>query len=273
MVVAQDARALAFGMELIVLGCSGSGPGPDSPAAGYLVRAGATAVALDLGNGTFGALQRHLDPFELGAVALSHLHPDHCADFSALAVHRRYHPRRPYDPTVRRLPVHAPVEAPQRLAMAYAASAQEREKADLTDVFAFAPLTDGASATVGDVRIDVRAVDHPAEAYAMRLEHAGRSIVYSGDTGPCEALVELARGADVLLAEATWPHTGIWDEPPPGVHLSGRQAGEHATRAGVGRLLITHVASWFDREAVLAEARTAFDGPVELVVADRTYPV
>jgi ribonuclease BN (tRNA processing enzyme) len=258
-------------MELIVLGCSGSGPGPDSPAAGYLVRAGATSIVLDLGNGTFGALQRHVDPFDLDAVAFSHLHPDHCADFSALAVHRRYHPRKPYDPVARPLPVHAPAEAPERFAMAYAPSAAERADTDLTDVFAFTPITDGSTATAGGVAIDVRAVDHLCEAYALRLEHAGRSLVYSGDTGPCEALVELARGADVLLAEATWPHTGVWDEPPPGVHLSGRQAGEHAAKAEVGRLLITHVASWFDRDAILAEARAAFDGPVELVEAGASY--
>src|SRR5690348_10837754 len=147
-------------MELIVLGCSGSGPGPTSPASGYLVRAGATAVALDLGNGTFGPLQRHLDPFDLDAQVFSHLHPDHCADFTALAVHRRYNPRRPYDPTERRLPVLAPGEAPERFAMAYAPSAQERAETDLTDVFAFRALTDGATTTVGDVRVDARAVDH-----------------------------------------------------------------------------------------------------------------
>jgi ribonuclease BN (tRNA processing enzyme) len=260
-------------MELIVLGCSGSGPGPDSPAAGYLVRAGGADVLLDLGNGAFGALQRHLDPFDLDAVAFSHLHPDHCADFTALTVHRRYHPRKPYDPVARPLPVLAPAEAPERFAMAYAPSAAERAETDLTDVFAFQPLTDGAEAAVGDVRLTARAVDHLCEAYAVRLEHAGRSVVYSGDTGPCEALVELARDADVLLCEATWPHTGLWDEPPPGVHLSGRQAGEHAAKAGVGRLLLTHVAAWYDRDAILAEARAAFDGPVELVAPDRSYPV
>jgi ribonuclease BN (tRNA processing enzyme) len=260
-------------MELIVLGCSGSGPSAASPASGYLVRAGGAAVVLDLGNGAFGALQRHLDPFDLDAVAFSHLHPDHCADFTALAVHRRYHPRKPYDPAARPLPVHAPAEAPERFAMAYAPSAQERAETDLTDVFAFHPVTDGTSAAVGDVRLDARAVDHLCEAYALRVEHAGRSLVYSGDTGPCDALVELAEGADALLCEATWPHTGLWDEPPPGVHLSGRQAGEHAAKAGVGRLLITHVAAWYDREAILAEARAAFDGPVELVEAGGSYPV
>lgn len=260
-------------MELIVLGCSGSGPGPESPAAGYLVRAGDAALVLDLGNGTFGALQRHLDPFALDAVLFSHLHPDHCADFSALAVHRRYHPFPPLDVRAHPLPVCAPGEAPERFAMAYAASAAERAEADLTDVFAFAALADGSTAGLAGTTVRARAVDHLCEAYALRVEHDGRSIVYSGDTGPCDALVELARGADVLLCEATWPHTGLWDEPPPGVHLSGRQAGQHAAKAGVGRLLITHVASWYDRDAILAEAAAAFDGPVELVGADRSYPV
>jgi ribonuclease BN (tRNA processing enzyme) len=262
-------------MELIVLGCSGSGPGPHSPAAGYLVRAGGAALTLDMGNGTFGALQRHLDPFDLDAALFSHLHPDHCADFSALVVSRRYHPRPPYDVTARRLPVHAPGEAPERFALAYAASAAERAETDLSDSFDFTALADGATATVAGVAVEARAVDHLVETYALRLEHAGRSIVYSGDTGPSAALVELARGADVLLCEATWPHTGIWGDggPPPGVHLSGRQAGEHATKAGVGTLLLTHIASWYDRDAILAEARTAFDGPVELAEAGASYQV
>ena len=82
-------------MRLTVLGCSGSGPGPISPASGYLVEAGDARLVLDLGNGTFGALQRHSDPWQLDAVLFSHLHPDHCADFTALVVYRRYHPHAP----------------------------------------------------------------------------------------------------------------------------------------------------------------------------------
>jgi ribonuclease BN (tRNA processing enzyme) len=261
-------------MRLIVLGCSGSGPGPDSPASGYLVEAGDTRLVLDLGNGTLGALQRHIDPWRLDAVVFSHLHPDHCADFASLVVHRRYHPRPPYDPTARPLPVYAPAEAPDRFAAAYAPSAAERAETDLTDVFAFHPLGDGDSAQVGGARITARRVDHLCEAYALRVDAGGRSLVYSGDTGPCTALVELTRGADVLLCEATWPHVSDqWEEPPPGVHLSGRQAGEHAAAAGVGKLLITHVPVWNDGDKLLAEAKAAFDGPVELVAPDATYAV
>src|SRR5690606_21128142 len=261
-------------MRLVVLGCSGSGPGPDSPASGYLVEAGDARIVLDLGNGTFGALQRHVDPWRLDAVAFSHLHPDHCAAFTALVVHRRYHPHPPYDAAARPLAVHAPAEAPDRFAAAYAPSAAERAETDLTDVFAFHPLTDGGTAEVGSARLTARRVDHLCEAYGLRVEADGRSLVYSGDTGPCPGLVQLARGADVLLCEATWPHvTPQWDEPPTGVHLSGRQAGEHAAAAGVGRLLLTHVPAWYDGEELLAEATAAFDGPVELVVPDGAYEV
>lgn len=253
-------------MRMIVLGCSGSGPGPASPASGYLVRAGDVHLVLDLGNGTLGALQRHLDPWELDAVAFSHLHPDHCADMSALYVHRRYHPRPPVEHAP--LPVFAPAEAPDRFAAAYAPDAAERAVTDLSDVFAFRPHT--PETAVRDVVLRTAAVDHPCEAYALRVEHGGRSLVYSGDTGPCAGLVELARGADVLLCEATWPHH---DDAPPGVHLSGREAGEHATAAGVGALLLTHVPPWFDAEELRAEAKAAFDGPVDVVVADGEYEV
>lgn len=262
-------------MQLTVLGCSGSGPGPDSPASGYLVRAGAITVTLDLGNGTFGALQRHVDPWTLDAALLSHLHADHCADTAPLVVWRRYHPRPPFDATRRRLPVLAPAGAADRLAWAYAASRQELGETDLTDVLEFRDIADGVDTSVGDLAVRAGLVDHPVEAYALRLEHAGRSLVYSGDTGPSRGLVDLARDVDVLLCEATWPHVipGAWDEPPPGVHLSGRQAGEHAAAAGVGRLLLTHVPAWFDGADLLAEAKAAFDGPVELVVPDATYEV
>jgi ribonuclease BN (tRNA processing enzyme) len=258
-------------MELTVLGCSGSGPGPASPASGYLVTAGAVRLLVDLGNGSFGALLRHLDPWRLDAAALSHLHPDHCADVANLVVHRRYDPSAP--PSAPPLPVFAPSEAADRLAAAYAASAEERASADLSDVLDFRPVADGG--TVGDVTVAATPVAHPVEAYALRVEHAGAALVYSGDTGPCPALVELARGADVLLCEASWPHVvpGRYTEPPAGLHLSGRQAGEHAAAAGVGRLLLTHVPVWCDPAAVLAEARETFDGPVELVAPDATYAV
>src|SRR3954465_8513241 len=85
-------------MRLTVVGCSGSYPGPGSPASCYLVEAddadGRTwRVLLDLGSGALGALHRYADPLGIDAVLLSHLHPDHCLDLSGYYVLRKYHPR------------------------------------------------------------------------------------------------------------------------------------------------------------------------------------
>lgn len=252
-------------MLLTVLGCSGSVPGPDSPASGYLVRAAGTSVVLDLGNGALGALQHHLDPFEVSALLLSHLHADHCADVAGLTVYRRYHPRRPH---ARLLPLHGPSDIAERLVAAYATDVDDRLVTDLTDVFAFHPY--GPPVEMGPLEISTARVDHPCEAYALRITEGGRSLVYSGDTGPCDALVRVAEGADLLLVEASWPHDAA---NPVGVHLSGRQAGEAAAAAGVGRLVITHVPPWTDAGLMLREAREVFDGPAELARAGAHYDV
>ncbi len=94
--------------------------------------------------------------------------------------------------------------------------------------------------------------NHPVEAHALRLEAGGRSLVYSADSAVCDGLVELARGCDVFLCEASWLSEPT---PPPDIHLTGREAGEHATRAGVGRLLLTHLMPFTDAAAIEAEAR------------------
>jgi ribonuclease BN (tRNA processing enzyme) len=250
---------------LTVLGCSGSVPAAASPASGYLVRADGASVVLDLGNGVFGALQRYIDPFALEGLVLSHLHPDHCADVSAMTVYRRYHPRPPRHGT---LPLYGPSDAAERLTAAYAPNAGERKITDLSDVYNFRSYRDVAR--VGPFEVRAAPVDHPCEAYALRFHHAGKALVFSGDTGPCGQLVELATGADVLLAEASWTYQ---PNNPPGVHLSGRDAGEAAAAAGVGRLLLTHVPPWTDPEHVLAEAQAAFSGPTELVHAGAHYEI
>ncbi|EID55451.1 MBL fold metallo-hydrolase [Saccharomonospora xinjiangensis] len=256
-------------MRLTILGCCGSIPGPDAAASGYLVEAGGFRLLIDLGNGTLARLQTVCDPFSLDALVLSHLHPDHCADFSALAVLRRYHPNPPYDARRRTLAVHAPSEAPARLANAYAPHEAERRETDLSDVFDFHPLSP-QSITLGPFTVTPVPVEHPTESFGLRITHDGVTLAYTGDSGPCAGLDDLADGADALLCEASWTDA---PDRPTGLHLSGRQAGELAERAGVGRLLLTHVPPWSDGEAILAEADAAFDGPVRWVRQGEVYDI
>ncbi|HEX5120619.1 MAG TPA: MBL fold metallo-hydrolase [Pseudonocardiaceae bacterium] len=256
-------------MLLTVLGCSGSVSGPNAASSGYLVESDGGRLVLDLGYGTLAALQAARDPFDVDALLFSHLHPDHCADFSGYIVLRRYHPRPPIDPRRRRLAVYGPSDARDRLVAAYACNATEAAETDLSDLFAFLDYGDTATEIAG-FTVTAARVDHPCEAYGVRIERAGRSLCYTGDTALCDSLVRLADGVDTLLAEASWTEG---PDRPANLHMSGRQAGELAAKAGAGRLVVTHVPPWTDKAAVLAEARQAFPGDVVLARAGAEYPV
>ena len=126
----------------------------------------------------------------------------------------------------------------------------------------------GDHVEVGPFRVEAVPMVHPVEAYGLRISCAGRTLAYTGDTGPCEALDRLADGADLLLAEASFRDR---DDNPPLIHLTGADGGRLAARANVGRLVITHIPSWFDKEGLLAEARAVWDGPAELAKPGAVY--
>lgn len=246
-------------MKLTVVGCAGSAPGPTSPASCYLVEHDGFRLVLDLGNGSFGPLQSYVDPSAVDGVFLSHLHADHCLDVAPFVVWHRYSGRS----SEVRVPLYAPVAAERRLALAYDADGD-----GITDVFDFVPVGPG-SFELGPFEVTLARTAHPIECYAIRLTVDGRSLVYTGDTGPCERVIELARGADVLLAEAAHPPgPGL----PLGLHLTGREAAEHASAAGVSRLLLTHIPSWVDEIGQLFTASQVFS-ETELVRPGATYDI
>ncbi|MGH3744446.1 MAG: MBL fold metallo-hydrolase [Mycobacteriales bacterium] len=249
-------------MDLTVLGCAGTFAGPASGCSSYLLEHDGFRLMVDCGYGAVGALQRHGDLLDLDAVLVTHLHADHCIDLVAYSYARFYDPRG-CPPA---LPVFGPAGTAERIAQAAGSS----RPGWLDRVFDWRPI-DGSALTVGPYAVTMARTNHPVECYGQRVEAGGRTLAYSADTGACEALVDLARGADLFLCEASF-----LDGPgnPDGVHLCGREAGEYAARAGVGSLLLTHlVAAWGDEQATLAEAKAVFGGPLELARADATYPV
>lgn len=240
-------------MRVTIIGCAGSFPHAHSPASCYLVEHDGHRILLDLGNGALGALQRHVDlvwPGALDAVVLSHCHIDHCADAASLYVQRHYAPQ----PPTRALAVLGPSDARDRLAAVYGMT----DPRLLDEEFDFRGL-EGES-RVGPFVITSVPAAHPVEAYSVRVEAGGRSLVYSGDTGPTAGLVSLAAGADLALFEASF----VGDDNPPDLHLSARDAARIAQEAGVARLVLTHLVSWNDDEQVLREAQEAFTGPLTL---------
>jgi ribonuclease BN (tRNA processing enzyme) len=247
-------------MRLTVVGCSGSFPGPESAASCYLVQHDGYALVLDLGSGALGPLQRYVDLDEVDAVLVSHLHADHCADLCGYYVARKYRPARTSPPP---LAVYGPAGTRRLIAGAYGGISEQH----LAEVFTFHDVTDGVR-VMGPFTVTAARTAHPVECYAVRVEAAGRALVYTGDTGPSAAVTELAAAADLLLAEASFVQAG---PNPADLHLTGRQAGSMAQTAGAARLVVTHVPPWHDPQVARAEAQAAFDGPVELARTGATY--
>ncbi|MDR0504609.1 MAG: MBL fold metallo-hydrolase [Bifidobacteriaceae bacterium] len=238
-------------LTLTVVGCCGCFAGPDSPASSYLISLNTPGqrpwkVVLDLGSGAFGALQALLDPAAIDAIAISHHHADHAADLAGLKVYARHNPQGALPPI--RLFAPAKVFAKQ---------------ADQT-AFNLTPWQDNQPVTLGPLTLLPRRVQHPVEAYGIGISFTPdqpADLVYTGDTDLCPAIVELAGGARVLLADATF-REGV--DLVRGIHLTGRRAGLLAAEAGVGQLILTHLPVWHDPAAIIAEAAAVFAGPITL---------
>ncbi len=265
-------------MKLTIVGCSGSFPGPSSPASCYLLTAHDGVrpwrVLIDLGSGALGAVQKYMDLADIDAIFLSHLHPDHCMDLCGLHVAVRWGP----DGWNRgRIPVWGPADTADRLATAYGLDLEP----GMREEFDFHLWQEREPVSVGPFTLTPYAVNHPVpEAYALRVEVTeydgsgmDRSAVltYSGDTDSCEGLEDAARNADFFLCEAAFEEGR--DDHIKDVHLTGKRAGEAATRANVKRLLLTHIPVWTSANTVVAEARETYAGEVAAAVAGVHYTI
>src|ERR1022692_3454921 len=242
---------------MTIVGCAGSFPGPDSPASCYLIEADGFRLVLDLGNGALGSLQRYCGLDDVDAICLSHQHADHCIDMCASLVARTHHPQGPRP----RLPVYAPANTAERLTRAVGLDPGP----GMTEAFDFVTLVPGTM-EIGPLRVTTARMNPPVETYAFRLEHAGHVLAYSADTGPCDELPVLASGADLLLCEASFLDGS---DLAADLHLTARQAGEHAARAAVGELVLTHLVAWNDPSRTQEEAAGAFGGKLSIAAAGR----
>src|SRR5690606_20203737 len=157
------------GMRVHIIGCSGSFAGPESAASSYLLEAEDEAgrtwrVLMDLGSGAFGPLQSVIDPADLDAVVISHLHPDHYLDLTGLEVFWAYHSRT----DLGQLPIHAPAPLPERLNAVLSREGCIPDGVDRAP-FEHHILADGARFTIGPFAFETRSVLHPVEAYGFRI--------------------------------------------------------------------------------------------------------
>jgi ribonuclease BN (tRNA processing enzyme) len=251
-VTADDGR-----LRLTVLGCSSAVPHPAWPAAGFLVDWGSTAILLDVGQGIVRRLEALMDPRDLAAVVVGHMHADHYLDLAGLRYIFPWGERA----TVR-LPLQLPPGGTRRMdALADAISERVGFFDAAYDIREYDPEE---TLAIGPMTVRFRRGRHYIPAWAMAVEAPdGARLVYTGDTGPSDAMVDFARDADLLLVEAGLRSTA--DDDPERGHLTPEEAIELATAAQARSTLLVHYAP--ARRAELEAMCAAAPVPIEPAVA------
>jgi ribonuclease BN (tRNA processing enzyme) len=251
-----------------VLGKSPSWQDADGACSGYLIEEDGSAVLLDCGNGVFSKLRRYRDYTRVDAVVISHLHADHFLDLVPFSYALTYAPRQQPTPVDRwpgtdhpaRPKLHAPSGATEVFRRVVGAWGNEDLIENAFDIEEFDVDSQFA---IGSLKFRFASVPHFTPTFAIDISstNGGGRVTYGADCSPNEKLVEFAQGTDLLIVEATLPRperTGIRG------HLTPEEAGEHASRANVKRVLLTHVSDELDELWVKKCARRKFPGQIDV---------
>jgi len=246
-------------MELTVLGRYSPFPAPGGAMNGYLLHHGSTWLLLDAGNSVASRLLERLPIEQLTAVVCSHLHEDHIADVHCLRFAQMG--AQQAGRTEAKLQVYAPAEPAARHTWIEGGE-------DWQDLHTYDPEQ---PLVLGELEVRFFRTNHPIPCYAMRIKPVdadGPVLFYTADTGLCEPLVEAARGASLLLVEASL--TEEYATKKSFGHLSAAEAAAFARDAGARRCLFTHIYPGIDPQALLAEGRPVH-AAIEVADEGRTY--
>jgi ribonuclease BN (tRNA processing enzyme) len=251
--------------KLTILGSSPAWTNPGGAGSGYLLRHGSSAVQIEAGSGTFGRLRRVIAVEQLSAVIISHVHGDHFLDLVPLCYGIKYGKIRS-----KPLPVFVPPGCIEFLNNF--GRALNGESDFFSGTFDMREYPTDQDFQVDSLTFRASSVQHYIASHALRC-HVGAGFVFSGDSAPCDQLVEAARGAGALLCEAAL--TNLADDAPNPTergHLTPAEAADIARRAGVRRLILTHFRTDIqDYQSVEKQARAHFSGQVTLAREKRTY--
>jgi ribonuclease BN (tRNA processing enzyme) len=258
-------------IRLTILGKSPSWQDRDGACSGYLLELAGVSLLLECGSGVFAKLRGHHDYSKIDAVIVSHLHADHTLDLVPFAYALKFGPPLREDRPV----VYAPPGA--RAAWRRLCSAWGSQTL-IEDAFELREYDPAGELELDGVRVRFQPVPHyvPTNAIELRVDGEQRRLVFSADCGPNDEIVEFARGAELLLIEATRLDQPLRDDEdpdePPG-HLTAADAGAIGRRADVGRLVLTHFSDQLDPDKIRAQAQAEFGRPVELAREGESYEI
>jgi ribonuclease BN (tRNA processing enzyme) len=240
-------------MKINVLGSCGAWPEAGQACSGFLVEQDGCRLLLDVGYAVLPRLLTLCAAEQIDAVVVSHGHPDHCADLNPLLRARALGPAPPPP-----LPVYA-------LPGALDAVLALDRPGMLEDAYQLCEFQPRDELAVGPFNIQTALLPHWVPNAAVRVTAGRKSLTYSGDGGPSPELIALARGTDLLIAEATYPvHVPVADAP---YLSSAREAGSQAARCDAARLTLTHLWPGTDPDAARDAAAQSFRNDIAIATS------
>ncbi|MGH7407628.1 MAG: MBL fold metallo-hydrolase [Candidatus Methylomirabilales bacterium] len=250
-------------MPFQFLGTAGAAPSAERDNTSLLFYTAAEALLVDCaGSPLHKILRAGVDAKRLRWVIITHAHVDHIYGLPSL-IHTLWLTGRQAPLTLYALPEPAAIIRRYTDLFPIQGSGPFPLKIVEIEPRPEAPVLEGRT-----LRVEASPVEHSIPNAALRVTFAAKdergTVVYSSDTQPCAAVVRLARGADVLIHEATFG--GQIVEAERFGHSTATEAGRIAREAKVGRLILTHLDPWGPHppEQLRAEAARAFGGPVEV---------
>jgi ribonuclease BN (tRNA processing enzyme) len=244
-------------LKITVLGNYGPYPKAGGACSGYLFEHNDTKILLDCGNGTLSKLLQIIkNVSELDIILISHLHSDHISD--AMILRYAIALRQPTN-NKRSIPLYVPSEPKEVFNQIQFQNAFSIHKIEENLLFFYKDLT-----------IRFQKMDHTVSSYSICIENNNKKFVYSSDTKYCNALLEIARNADLFLCESAVLEK---DKTSATSHLSPKDAGKIAKQCNVKKLVLTHFWPEYDLHNIFYEARKTFDGELILCEEMKTYYV
>jgi len=265
-------------IEILFLGTGAALPMPGGTNSSCFVRLGSENLLIDAGPAVLQQLDAAgISPREISHVFFTHRHGDHVLGFPMLMMWYLLNPS-------------ASIQTPVLIGSGPTLDALEQlflhvYGPDVAELMTSAPRMNLPENGPGQARIHPHIMlrtlpmNHAefAPVLGLRIDTRGErlgthSLAFTGDTAPCDNILKLAQGADLLVHEANW--SADLDPHLVGTagHSTAQEAGRHAAAAGVGRLALTHLSNRYAgrEQSLLEEARREFPGPVSVPISGTT---
>ena len=241
-------------IELIILGSGTRVLLDERSMAGYALLCGNFFLLLDCGNGVIRrGLQAKLPLLQIDAILITHLHMDHIADLPSLlwALHGEGHCR-----AKRPLSIYGPSglkDFYSGLINLYGTWIEEIEpEVRVIEV-------EVQDFPVGPWEIKTLPMQHGLPANGYRLEQGNKIITYTGDTGPCDQVIKLAKDASVCIIECSFP-----DGMETTTHLTASEVGKLAEKANCRKIILSHLYPESLSTDIIGQCRHFFKGEIEI---------